>query len=206
MKDIFYQIAHLFSPDRAGIDAAWRLLEKSYSQSSRHYHNLQHIEQMVDGVGQWRSFSQNPALLMAIFYHDAVYNVLFSDNEEKSARLAQSELHKLHFPAEIIEHCTQLIIATKQHQPADYPDSDLLLDLDLAILGSSWDNYLEYTRKIRREYSVFPGILYKPGRKKVLEKFLERPFIYQTETFRRDFEQIARANLQMEISLLSGVG
>jgi predicted metal-dependent HD superfamily phosphohydrolase len=202
MKDIFYQIAHLFTQKQSDVTAAWQLLEKSYTQSGRHYHNLQHIGHLLDGVGEWRSVTEHPALLMAIFYHDAVYNALASDNEEKSARLAQKELRVLQFPDDVIEHCAQLILATKRHVPVNYPDADLLLDLDLAILGSSWEHYLEYTRQIRREYGVFPNILYKPGRKKVLEKFLERPFIYQTDAFRRDFEEKARANIQTEIGLL----
>ena len=81
-------------------------------------------------------------------------------------------------------------------------DNAYLLDLDLSILGTDWEIYNKYTQNIRKEYKIYPDILYKPGRKKVLKHFLERDSLYFTERFKTKFEKQARNNLIQEIDML----
>jgi predicted metal-dependent HD superfamily phosphohydrolase len=45
--------------------------------------------------------------------------------------------------------------------------------------------------------------MYKPGRKKALQQFLEHAFIFQTEEFRTNYESQARANIEKEIKMLT---
>ncbi len=103
-----------------------------------------------------------------------------------------------------IESCVNLIISTKKHEVINAQDEDnaYLLDWDLAILGSSWKWYKDYTEKIRKEYSMFPDFMYKKGRKNVLQHFLTRPRIYYTEKYHHLWEANARNNLQKELDLL----
>ena len=77
-----------------------------------------------------------------------------------------------------------------------------MVDFDLQILGRSWDIYEMYYKQIRKEYRIYPNFMYHPGRKKVLQHFLAKEVIYQTETFRTKYEKQARENIEREIELL----
>jgi hypothetical protein len=103
-----------------------------------------------------------------------------------------------------IENCANLIISTKKHEILNTQNQDnaYLLDFDLAILGTTWETYESYTQKIRAEYSMFPDLMYKKVRKKVLQHFLERPRIYYTEKYHDLWEANARKNIQKELTLL----
>lgn len=89
-------------------------------------------------------------------------------------------------------------MATKDHRSAADPDTDLLTDADLAVLGRDWPVYKAYSEKIRREYAIYPDALYKPGRKAVLQHFLAMERIFKTTYFYDRFEKQSRQNLQQE--------
>lgn len=55
-----------------------------------------------------------------------------------------------------------------------------------------------YTKQIRKEYSIYPDFLYKPGRKKVLEHFLQLENIFKTDYFKTKYEVQARKNIESE--------
>ena len=81
-----------------------------------------------------------------------------------------------------------MILATKDHQCNNVEDEKWLIDFDLKILSKDWDAYQVYFEQIRKEYSIYPDFLYKPGRKKALEHFIKNDFIFQTEEFRALYE------------------
>jgi predicted metal-dependent HD superfamily phosphohydrolase len=81
-------------------------------------------------------------------------------------------------------------------------DEKWLIDFDLKVLAKAPEAYAIYAKQIRKEFSIYPDFLYHPGRKKALEHFLEKEYIYQTESFQTDFETKARANIQAEIDHL----
>jgi predicted metal-dependent HD superfamily phosphohydrolase len=89
-------------------------------------------------------------------------------------------------------------MATKRHEPSD-DEIDLFTDADLSILGSSPDVYQLYSQQVRQEYSIYPDLLYKAGRKKMLLHFLEMEHIYKTSFFRNKYETTARRNLENEL-------
>lgn len=89
-------------------------------------------------------------------------------------------------------------MATKGHQAADH-DSLYLIDFDLAILGEPPCIYAEYVQKVRAEYAMFPDFLYKRGRRKVLQYFLEMDTIFKTREFIDHYELQARENLKAEL-------
>ncbi len=62
------------------------------------------------------------------------------------------------------------------------------MDADLSILGQDLEIYLGYTREIRKEYSIYPDVLYKPGRKKVLRYFLDLESIFKTDYSKEKYE------------------
>jgi predicted metal-dependent HD superfamily phosphohydrolase len=131
-----------------------------------------------------------------------VYNVLRKDNEERSAEIARLRLPKTGLATEEISLCRQYILATKSHIKSDDHEMNLFTDADLAILGSDQAGYLVYVQQIRKEYKYFPDVLYKPGRKKVLQHFLNMPAIYKTKEFSAKYEQQARTNLSLELEMI----
>ncbi len=205
LQSIFHSLGSRYSSTQNLINSLWQEIEKQYSGSKRHYHNLSHLEYMVEKAEQFKSQIEDyDTLLFAIFYHDIIYKATRKDNELKSAQLAQKRMTELGVPAEKIKKCFQQIVATQHHEPTEDKDTRYLLDIDMAILGEDAATYNNYTKKVRKEYSIYPDLLYKPGRKKALQNFLKQDRIFQTEAFFKNLEKQARDNIQNEIAKLGG--
>jgi predicted metal-dependent HD superfamily phosphohydrolase len=185
------------------IKQLWHELKSAYTAKDRHYHNLDHIAFMLELAGRYKQESaQNDLLLFAIFYHDIVYRATRSDNEAQSAEVAVERLRRLGIPEPDTLMVKEMIIATKAHQAHTDALTNLLIDIDLAILGADQERYDRYSQGVRKEYSIYPDLIYKPGRRKVLQHFLEQEHIYKTPRFQEAFEEKARANLQRELKRL----
>lgn len=183
------------------ISKHWEDLEKAYTTKLRQYHNLTHIEAMVSSFEKYKEELDFPnEVLYSIFYHDIIYKATRKDNEEKSAEYALKMLPKNTTLNRVLIY--DMISATKLHQKNDINDINWLIDFDLKILASDYSSYEIYTQQIRKEYKIYPDVLYKPGRKKALKHFLENEFIFQTETFRSKYETQARTNIQKELNTL----
>lgn len=138
-------------------------------------------------------------LLFSIFYHDIIYNAKRSDNELKSAQLASERLNRLGLTNDQINKCHEQILATKEHVNGAEIDTNFLVDFDLAILGDEPEKYIEYTKRIRMEYDVYPDFIYNKGRRKVLRHFLEMDRIFKTNEFEANFAERAQENLRIEL-------
>ena len=187
------------------IDSLWTTIESQYTFKNRHYHNLSHLYNMFLQLEDFKTEIEDfDSLRLAIWYHDIIYKSTTKDNEEQSALFAEKALKDLKHDSFNIENIKNLIISTKKHELilTENLDNAYLLDLDLSILGTDWEIYNKYTQNIRKEYKIYPDILYKPGRKKVLKHFLERDSLYFTERFKTKFEKQARNNLIQEIDML----
>ncbi|MCC5635806.1 hypothetical protein LC593_08045 [Nostoc sp. CHAB 5844] len=194
-----------FGVDQCKIEATFAQLVEAYSAAGRHYHTLQHIHDVLNNIQTLQAHTQNlPAVQLAAWLHDVVYDTQAQDNEEKSAEYACQLLTNLAIPISQITTVKRLILNTKHHQAAtDDIDSQILLDADLAILAADPVNYQEYAHAIRQEYAWVAEAEYIQGRKQVLEKFLQRQHIYFTPLMFEVAEKSARANLQTEIQRLS---
>jgi len=80
--------------------------------------------------------------------------------------------------------------------------TELFLDFDLAILGTSKAEYDMYAEQIRREYSHYTEEEYCRGRIAVLQRFSNRKRLYFTDQYYQKYEAIARRNIQGEINSL----
>ena len=181
----------------------WSEVEKNYSRPDRHYHNLTHLNSMLTELNLYKDkFNNWDTIIFAIVYHDLVYNTLKSNNEERSAEMAIKRLTKIAFPEKEITFCAQLIHATKKHEPGDQ-ETNLFTDADLSILGADPETYKAYSKQIRLEYSIYPDLIYNPGRKKVLTHFLKMHKIYKTNDFSDRYEQNAKTNIQTELNSLT---
>jgi predicted metal-dependent HD superfamily phosphohydrolase len=204
LNQTFLTLTQNYTPDNRLANDLWIEIETSYSTKKRHYHTLAHLENLLTQLTPIKSQIKNwDTVLFTLFYHDIVYNSLKKDNEEKSAELAESRLKSIAVPQSIIDHCKAQILATKQHLPSQDTDTNYFTDADLSILGADWETYSVYSKQVRKEYSIYPALIYNPGRKKVLEHFLKMERIFKTDYFFTKFESQAKQNLQRELNLLS---
>ncbi|TNE58973.1 MAG: hypothetical protein EP344_09475 [Bacteroidetes bacterium] len=187
------------------IEATLNLIFREYGKQGRYYHNLEHLQELFAHFHQNIKELIHPDLVaFALFFHDLIYVPGRQDNESRSADQAVRHLDELGLPADDTGWVAACIRATQTHTLPDASDTDMawVLDFDLAILGTEWERYQEYSRKIRQEYRIFPDLLYKPGRRRVLEKLLKRPSLYHMESFRVKYESVARENILRELLLL----
>lgn len=200
LKERFLENSLLYTQDQNLIGDLWSEIEKKYTEKGRHYHNLEHLGNMFSELDAVKDEIENFSVLsFSVFYHDVIYDAASKSNEEKSAEFAAVRLKRLHVDDYFIQKVSEQIFATKSHHLSENSDTNYLLDADLSILGKDSEVYFDYTKKIRKEYSIYPDLLYKPGRKKVLKHFLEQKDIFKTPIFKEKYEDLARANIQMEI-------
>jgi predicted metal-dependent HD superfamily phosphohydrolase len=175
-------------------------LGQRYGSQQRHYHNWAHIAALLEWVNRFADRLTSPdTVCMAVWMHDAIYNPLRRDNEERSAEYALQQLKKMQVGRMFAQKVANYVLATKSHLPApEDPDLQWLLDFDLSVLGENEVVYQQYTAQIRQEYAFYPDLLYQAGRKKVLRQFLERPRIFYF--LGDEYEQRARKNLAAELA------
>ena len=182
--------------------AAFESLLASYTEAGRHYHDTSHIEECLRGLEAHRDLALHPQEIeAAIWFHDAVYDTRANDNEQRSADLAQHSLCRAGVDEERSGRVVDMILATKTHH-ASTSDCALMVDIDLAILGTRKDVFEQYDANIRCEYAWVPRETYRPARAKILRSFLERDTIYQTPRLRELYEEHARANLRSKLAEL----
>ena len=204
LKQTFIALLSKYTDDEPLVLDLWNEISRNYSKKNRYYHTLQHLEnllsQMTDTKPQIKDWD---TVLFTLYYHDLVYDSMKSDNEKRSADLAEKRLKKANAPTEIIEKCKAQIMATKAHLLSSDNDTNYFTDADLSVLGQTWEVYLTYYQNVRKEYAIYPDFLYNPGRKKVLKHFLAMERIFKTNYFYSKFEQQARENLEKEYNILT---
>ncbi|MCX6317001.1 MAG: hypothetical protein NTW29_06905 [Bacteroidetes bacterium] len=200
LNQVFSALLLRHGAGEAQAAAAWDVITRQYGHRKRYYHNLQHLEAMYHQLQPLQPHIQDwDTLLFSLFYHDAVYNVLKKDNEERSAEMATTFLKEINYPVGKVELCGQQIMATKSHVVHVNPDVNFFTDADLSILGQEREVYRNYTLQIRKEYGIYPAFVYKPARKNVVAHFLGMERIYKTQPFFDGLEKQARKNLQWEL-------
>ena len=81
-------------------------------------------------------------------------------------------------------------------------DTALMRDIDLSILGKPTALFEKYEEAIALEYSSVPDRKRWKRRVAVLEMFLSRPRLYDTDYFHGRYEQQAKRNLSRSIRRL----
>lgn len=202
LRTRFLDLISKYSNDDEYNQNCWNKVESGYTNASRHYHDLSHLENMFEKLGYVKDEIEDmDAVCFSIFYHDIVYKVTQSDNELKSAEALENDLSTTSFDR--IQKCKSQIEATKNHERSEFQDTNILLDLDLSILGADWEVYEDYTKNVRKEFKIYPNFLCRKGRKKFLKTFLAKNQIFKTDYFIENFEQQAIKNLKRELELLT---
>ncbi|MEL1263445.1 N-methyl-D-aspartate receptor NMDAR2C subunit [Pseudoxanthomonas putridarboris] len=179
-----------------GGGALFERLKAAYAEPQRHYHTLQHLQECLSAFDAARHLAAHPhEVEMALWFHDAIYEVKRHDNEERSADWAREALLAGGVDPDAAARVHALVMATRHTAVPVGRDERLLVDIDLSILGAERARFDEYERQIRKEYAYVPGFLFRRKRREILKGFLDRPAIYSTPHFHDALERRARANL-----------
>jgi predicted metal-dependent HD superfamily phosphohydrolase len=173
-------------------------LTRRYQEPQRHYHTLEHVAAMLH---QGRQFPLDEEQVMAIWFHDAVYDPTSDQNEQKSARLASKWLAKSGWEVDAIERVGRMVLDTRGHMPSTL-QAEPVLDLDLMSLAVSWPAFEANTAAIRAEYSHVPDEDFAAGRSKFFASMLQRDRLFFTP-WGQTLEATARANLHRAIAQLT---
>lgn len=202
MFDAFNLNAALVRFGAKSSDGLFEQLQLAYTEPGRYYHTDRHIAECLRQAKRYGHLAMSLVEIeIAIWFHDSVYDTHRNDNEEKSAEWAERELDQLGAPTKSISRVSEMILATKRHLSKN-PDTILLIDIDLGVLGADRTIFEQYDQAIRQEYAWVPDADYRLGRSKVLASFLERPAIFQTSAIKNQYEIRARENLYRKIAQL----
>ena len=174
-----------------------------YAEPHRTYHTMQHLEECFALLEKVSSLAERVGEIeLALWFHDAVYDTHKHDNEKLSAEWARDSALEAGLSTEQADRVFELVLATRHNAVPIGNDAQILVDIDLGILGAETARFDEYEVQVREEYSWVPGFLYRRERRKILEQFATRPTIYNTEYFRAEYEATARENLARSLARL----
>lgn len=175
-----------------------------YSSPERFYHNSNHINDGLIDLYAARHLLREPVEAeIGWFFHDYDYDTRAKNNEEKSAESFSNLGRRSGISQLRINRVNCLILPTKHFTEPPEGDAQIIVDVDLSILGKPEEVFDEYERNIRKEYLWVEEGLFRRERKKILEVFLKRSSIYLTDFFRERYEGRAVENLERSIKRLS---
>ncbi|WP_345650155.1 hypothetical protein [Streptomyces tremellae] len=176
-----------------------------WSEPQRRYHTTRHLAAVLDHVDTLERYAADPALVrLAAWFHDAVYRPDRSENEERSARLAERALPEAGVSRAATAEVARLVRLTTTHAPGPADrNGAVLCDADLAVLASPPAAYAAYAAEVREEYGFVPDDLFRTGRSDVLRQLLALPRLFHTPHGESAWEEPARRNLATELRLLA---
>jgi predicted metal-dependent HD superfamily phosphohydrolase len=201
---------------RAALASRWRtllpqapdlgeeLLDR-WGEQHRRYHTPTHLLAVLEALDVLLD-PPNDALrrpvLLAAWFHDAVYQGTAGDDERASADLAVKRLAGL-IPSSEVREVERLVLLTIGHDPAEGDRAgQLLCDADLAVLGGSESEYQRYAAAVREEYAHIPNAAFIEGRRSVLTQLIALDPLFRTATGRQRWADRALRNLRHELDLL----
>ena len=205
-------------------DAAWTLLGRAapaglraelmtaWSEPHRHYHDQRHLRECLALWMRWRKHCERSGeVAIALWFLDAIYDPQDGSNELNSAAWAARALVRAGVDSDTAQCVHDLVMATQHDAPPALgasPDAQLLMDIDLSILGSAperferyeQDLHKEYVKEYVKEYARVPRFRYHRARAQVLQSFLDRPRLYHGEAARALLQSQARLNLRAALN------
>ena len=178
-----------------------QLLVRCYGEPHRAYHDTTHIAEVL-GWYRWVErevgWDRPEDVYAAILWHDAIYDPLAKDNEQRSAELAIAHGAS--------PRTAELILLTARHGRLSAGELDRdachFLDCDTAILGGDDLAFDRYDRAIRAEYAAVPDEDFRRGRRAFLEGMRARPRIFLSDLFHARLDAAARATLDRALRRL----
>lgn len=176
------------------------------------YHGMSHVKSCIRHLKKAvfdNEFSVDffDMVIMALCYHDYVYDVGSKTNEEDSVIAFRNDMQELKnglltFKQSVnIDMVCQMILGTKNHEVN--PQSEecikyvckIVNDIDLSCLGEDYQTFLGHTAAIRQEYSNYSDAEFLEGRKQFLLNLLNNPEpLFKTKAF-SDLNDKAKDNM-----------
>ena len=133
-----------------GIVLRDQLLE-AWAEPQREYHTLRHLRDCLVLFEEASGLAVHPGEVeIALWFHDAVYDLKAKDNEARSAAWAGQALIEAGVGPEVCVRVHQLIMATCHAALPTTPDQALVVDIDLSILGAEPERFDEYEVQVRQ--------------------------------------------------------
>ena len=190
----------------AGAGAAFDELGARYGEAHRRYHTPAHLLHCLGCFDLAAGRMEEPdAVEMALWFHDAVYDVPGEDNERRSAALfaaraggrgAERFRSKVH----------RLIMVTEHREPPLTLDESFIVDIDLSSFGLPWDEFLRDSLAVREEFPMVPDPVFYRRQRKFLAALAARPRFCFTDFFRERHEARARRNIERLFAQLEAEG
>jgi predicted metal-dependent HD superfamily phosphohydrolase len=185
-------------------DEALRVqLLQCYGEPQRSYHTLLHLAECFAEFDGLQALAARPAEIeLALWFHDAIYDTRRKDNEQRSADWAQEAMLAAGLADDSARRVVALVLATRHLAAPAGLDEQILIDVDLAILGAEPARFAQYEQQVGLEYAWVPEALRRPARRRLLLSLLERDPIYSTAPMRERLERRARDNLRASVAAL----
>ncbi|KNH15935.1 hypothetical protein ACU18_15540 [Arthrobacter sp. ZBG10] len=185
-----------------GHDALFLDLLDRWSEPHRHYHGRTHLLSILEALDLLNEPAAVPrTVLLAAWFHDAVYQGIPGQDEEESARLALDRLRGTGLPAAEVEEVARLVLLTSHHRPeAGDTDGALLCDADLSVLGGDPAEYARYLAAVRLDYAHVPDADFAAGRAAVVRRLLDLEPLFHGHRARDLWLGAAHRNLHGELA------
>ena len=182
-----------------------RELLDRWAEAHREYHTPTHLLAVLEALDLLLEPSDDSlrgVVLLAGWFHDAVYEGRAGADERASAALAVQRLGGI-IPDDAVRDVERLVLLTATHDPAPEDRAGhLLCDADLAVLAGTPAEYARYAAAIRAEYRDVPRDAFTDGRRAVLHRLLTLEPLYRTPRAQAEWTGRARANLAHELASL----
>lgn len=180
----------------------------AWAEPQRRYHTTAHLADVLARIDvlarEDEAAADRAAVELAAWFHDAVYRPDRSENEERSAALAERALPELGIDDARTAEVARLVRLTITHDPAPGDaNGELLCDADLGVLAGTAQEYAAYAAAVRAEYAFVPDEAFREGRAAVLRQLLELPRLFRTAYGAAHWEAPARGNLAAELAELT---
>ncbi len=170
-------------------------LVHAYGSLNRRYHTLEHVGRVLCELDVAGPCEDRPAVEMALWFHDVVYDARKKDNEVASALWLEKSGFQAKIPATRVARAAAHVRATAHGLNGnDDPDTAVVLDCDLAILAAPKAMFDRYDQQIREEYAWVPEADYRRERSRIFNAFLARRRIFRSPAF-ADYEGPAKRNI-----------
>ncbi|MET3920823.1 DUF4031 domain-containing protein [Arthrobacter sp. UYEF20] len=182
-------------------DALFLDLLDRWGEEHRRYHGRTHLLAVLEALDLLTEPADPPrTVLLAAWFHDAVYRGIAGQDEEESARLAEDRLRQAGLPDGEAEEVARLVRMTAGHRPDPGDDAAALLsDADLSVLGGEPAAYARYLAAIRQDFAHIGDDDFAAGRAAVVRQLLQLDPLFHTSRARELWLEAAHRNLQGEL-------
>jgi predicted metal-dependent HD superfamily phosphohydrolase len=185
-----------------GHDALFLDLLDRWGEEHRKYHGRTHLLAVLEALDLLTDPADPPrTVLLAAWFHDAVYRGFAGQDEEESARLAEDALVRAGLPDAEVDEVARLVRLTADHRPEPGDIAGALLsDADLSVLGGDAEAYARYRAAVREDFAHIGDDDFAAGRAAVVRQLLQLEPLFHTSRGRGLWLAAARRNLQGELA------